>query len=68
MVMQAGGSVVNAYAGRKDSERQALFNTVYGTGSNTPWFLRTHPLDEKRIADLQQWLPRATQEYRPAPK
>lgn len=35
-------------------------------GGATPWFLRTHPLDEQRIADLQKWLPRAKQEYRPA--
>jgi len=37
-------------------------------GGSTPWFLRTHPLDEKRIADLQKWLPRARQEFRPPPR
>jgi len=37
-------------------------------GNNTPSFLRTHPLDDKRIADLQPWLPRAKQEYRPPAK
>lgn len=34
-------------------------------GGSTPAFLRTHPLDEKRIADLQSWMPQAKQEYRP---
>ncbi len=34
-------------------------------GGNTPWFLRTHPLDESRIADLKKWMPRAKQEFRP---
>jgi predicted Zn-dependent protease len=28
-------------------------------------FLRTHPLDSKRIEHLKEWLPRAKQEYRP---
>jgi predicted Zn-dependent protease len=37
------------------------------SGGSTPWFLRTHPLDETRIRQLQEWLPRAKQEYRPAP-
>jgi metalloendopeptidase OMA1, mitochondrial len=47
-------------------ERFAEYNRKAGS-SNTPWFLRTHPLDEKRIADLKQWMPRAKQAYRPAP-
>ena len=28
------------------------------------WFLRTHPVDKDRIADLKKWLPEAMQEYR----
>ena len=34
-------------------------------GSATPWFLRTHPLDETRIRQLKEWLPQARKEYRP---
>jgi len=37
-------------------------------GSNTPWFLRTHPLDEKRIEDLKRWMPRARKAYQPPPQ
>lgn len=37
-------------------QRFAQYNRDHG-GSGTAWFLRTHPLDEKRIADLQRWLP-----------
>ena len=43
-------------------QRFAEFNK--SSGSGTPWFLRTHPLDEARIKQLQQWLPEARQEYR----
>jgi predicted Zn-dependent protease len=32
-------------------------------GGATPWFLRTHPLDDVRIQQLKQWLPRAKAEY-----
>lgn len=28
-------------------------------GSETPWFLRTHPLDETRVKQLQGWIPEA---------
>ena len=34
-------------------------------GASTPWFLRTHPLDETRIRQIQEWLPTARAEYRP---
>lgn len=34
-------------------------------GTRGLWFLRTHPLDEERIANLQKYLPRARQEFRP---
>ena len=35
-------------------------------GANTPWFLRTHPLDQVRIQQIQKWLPDARAEFRPA--
>jgi len=38
-------------------KRFAEFNQQ--AGGATPWFLRTHPLDEKRIKDIEQWLPEA---------
>ena len=43
-------------------ERFAEFNRRAGGG--TPWFLRTHPLDETRIANLKANLPKAMDEYR----
>lgn len=46
-------------------ERFKAFNEKAGAG-NTPWFLRTHPLDETRIQQLREWLPRARSEYRPS--
>lgn len=39
-----------------------------GAGNATPWFLRTHPLDETRIKQLAEWMPRARQEFKPAAK
>lgn len=33
------------------------------SGGGTPWFLRTHPLDDKRIADLKAALPKAMAEF-----
>lgn len=47
-------------------QRFAEFNRRQGAGG-TPWFLRTHPLDEDRVANLQQHLPEAKREFRPAP-
>lgn len=35
-----------------------------GQGGRMPQFLSTHPLDEKRIAELQAFMPRAMEEYR----
>jgi len=35
-------------------------------GSATPWFLRTHPLDEKRVEQLKGWMPEAKAEFKPA--
>lgn len=34
-----------------------------GKGSSTPWFLRTHPVDTDRIAQLQQLMPEAKAQY-----
>ncbi len=45
-------------------QRFAQFNREHG-GGGTVWFLRTHPLDEKRIADLQKWMLDVKPQYRP---
>lgn len=45
-------------------QRFAEFNRRQG-GGGTPWFLRTHPVDDKRIEQIQRWLPEARLEYRP---
>src|SRR5947209_869510 len=42
-------------------QRFAEFNRTAGAGS--PAFLRTHPLDDQRIADLKKELPQAMAEY-----
>jgi predicted Zn-dependent protease len=46
-------------------ERFAEFNKQSG-GSVGLWFLRTHPLDSKRIQQLEEWMPEAEKEYRSA--
>lgn len=38
-------------------QRFAAYNA--SAGGTTPWFLRTHPLDETRIRQLQGWMPEA---------
>ena len=43
-------------------QRFADYNKQAGA-ANVPVFLRTHPLDETRIRQLQQWMPRAKEEY-----
>lgn len=35
-----------------------------GGGSGVPGFLRTHPVDDVRIKELQRWLPEAKSQYR----
>jgi predicted Zn-dependent protease len=45
-------------------QRFAEFNRRAG-GGQTPWFLRTHPLDEDRVNNLRRLMPRAKAEYRP---
>ncbi|MSU36305.1 MAG: M48 family peptidase [Pedosphaera sp.] len=44
-------------------QRFAQFNQQQGKA--TLWFLRTHPLDEKRIADLQKLLPKVQIQFKP---
>jgi len=39
-------------------QRFQAYNNQHG-GSSTPSFLRTHPLDEVRIRQMQEWLPEA---------
>ena len=46
-------------------ERFAEFNKQ--RNSSTPWFLRTHPLDEQRIENLKRLMPKAKLQYRPRP-
>ena len=46
-------------------QRFAAFNSTQGGGGGTPGFLRTHPTDETRIRQIQQWLPEAKAQYKP---
>ncbi|HWH69196.1 MAG TPA: M48 family metallopeptidase [Candidatus Sulfotelmatobacter sp.] len=63
------GLVYMARAGYDPKEAIAFwqrfmeFNRQQGGGSSTPAFLRTHPVDEVRIKQLQQWLPEAEAEF-----
>ncbi|MGB9601344.1 MAG: M48 family metallopeptidase [Limisphaerales bacterium] len=45
-------------------QRFAEYNRRQG-GASVPAFLRTHPLDEKRIEQLKAWLPEARAQFRP---
>ena len=45
-------------------QRFMQYNNQHG-GNGTPVFLRTHPLDETRIRQLQQWMPQAEAQYHP---
>lgn len=44
-------------------ERFSAYNQQQGGANNTLSFLRTHPLDAKRIEQLRGWLPEAQAEY-----
>jgi predicted Zn-dependent protease len=44
-------------------QRFSQYNEARG-GSGPPAFLRTHPVDEKRIKELQRWLPEARAQMR----
>ncbi len=46
-------------------QRFAAFSQAAGA-SQTPWFLRTHPLDDTRIKQLQEWMPEAKARFKPA--
>ena len=46
-------------------ERFMEYNRQQG-GNETPPFLRTHPTDATRIRQLQQWLPEAKAQFKPA--
>lgn len=46
-------------------KRFAAWRTQSGQGSQGMAFMRTHPVDEVRIARLQEFLPRALSEYNP---
>lgn len=46
-------------------ERFSDYRDRTSQGSDMPVFLRTHPLDERRIAELQAYMPTALAEYRP---
>jgi metalloendopeptidase OMA1, mitochondrial len=48
-------------------KRFAAYNQESGSGG-VPWFLRTHPLDSKRIEDLERWIPEASHSFRAFPK
>src|SRR5688572_3594412 len=41
-------------------QRFAEYNK--SSGSGTPWFLRTHPLDDTRIQRIREWIPEAKRE------
>ncbi|MCB1230940.1 MAG: M48 family metallopeptidase [Verrucomicrobiae bacterium] len=45
-------------------KRFANWRVQSGNTSNTPAFLSTHPVDEVRISELQNFMPRALAEYR----
>jgi predicted Zn-dependent protease len=47
-------------------KRFSQYNNQAG-GGGTPAFLRTHPLDEVRIKQLQEWLPEAQAQFRKSP-
>lgn len=65
------GLIYMARAGYNPEEAlrfwQRFAQAKAGAGGGTPWFLRTHPLDEKRIADIKAKLPKAMAEYNRAP-
>ncbi|NLT71931.1 MAG: M48 family metallopeptidase [Verrucomicrobiaceae bacterium] len=45
-------------------QRFAAWRNKNASGGNTPQFLSTHPLDEKRISELQHYMPEALAEYK----
>lgn len=113
LLLQTGGELIGQAISEQDTEKRAVFNTVYGLGAQlgvalphsrrqeyeadhiglvymaragydpqeavsfwrrfaeysramgtaTPWFLRTHPLDEDRIRNIESLLSEAKIEY-----
>ena len=45
-------------------QRFADWRNKNASGGSTPQFLSTHPLDEKRISELQRYMPEALAEYK----
>ncbi|MGZ8940661.1 MAG: M48 family metallopeptidase [Limisphaerales bacterium] len=45
-------------------QRFSAYNEAKGGGKGGPAFLRTHPVDEVRIRQIQEWLPEAKAAYR----
>lgn len=44
-------------------KRFGAWRNANSQGGGTPQFLSTHPLDEKRISNLEQYMPQAVAEY-----
>jgi len=60
------GLVFMAMAGYDPHEAVSFWKRMAATGGEKPpQFLSTHPSDEKRIADLQKYLPEAMKLYKP---
>ncbi|MDF2377387.1 MAG: M48 family metallopeptidase [Verrucomicrobiales bacterium] len=47
-------------------KRFGAWRTANSQGGSGPQFLSTHPLDEKRIAELRKYMPQALAEYKPS--
>ncbi len=60
------GLVFAAMAGYDPSVAISFWQRMAAnSSSNTPAFLSDHPSDEKRISDIQKWLPEAQKYYKP---
>src|SRR5205823_2980818 len=59
------GLVFMSLAGYNPNEAVPFWQRMaaLGAGNNTPVFLRTHPTDEKRIADIKAYMPTAMKYY-----
>lgn len=61
------GLVFAAMAGYDPNVAVSFWQRMAQSSSNsTPAFLSDHPSDEKRIADIQKWMPEALKYYKPA--
>jgi predicted Zn-dependent protease len=60
------GLVFMAMAGYDPNEAVGFWKRMAAVGGEKPpEFLSTHPSDEKRIADLQKFMPEAMKLYKP---